>query len=109
MVTLLAALAGFAAGLLVAAALLVVFQERLAEVVANRHLDRARRLLASGESDRASAELRKIAHVAIPPDIVARLTSRQVAALYRESGLEERVKRFISVFDDLDDGSTKKR
>lgn len=107
--TLLAALAGFVAGLVTAAVLIAVFQQRLAERIANRHLDRARRFLADGDTDRANAELRKVAHLAIPPDLLGKLTGRQVAALYRESGLEERVKRFVSVFEDLDDGAPKKR
>jgi len=99
-----ALLAGFGGGFAAAVVVYMIFREQLAEYVANRHLDRARKYFAEGDSDRAAAELKKLAHNAIPPDLVGRMTSRQLTALYKESGLEELVKRFMSAFEDLDDG-----
>ena len=104
MTTPVAILSGFGAGLVTAVIIYLIFREQLAEYVANRHLDRARKYFAAGDNDRASAELKKLAHNAIPPDLVGRMTSRQITAIYKESGLEERVKRFMSAFEDVDDG-----
>ncbi len=104
MTTPVALAAGFGAGFAAAVVVYMIFREQLAEYVANRHLDRARTYFAAGDTDRATAELKKLAHNAIPPDLVGRMTSRQLTALYKESGLEERVKRFMSVFEDVDDG-----
>jgi len=100
--------AGFAAGFAVAAAVVAIWRDRLAELTINLHLDRAREKLAGGDSDGAGREIQKLARFALPADVWTRVTARQVSSVYKESGLEERVKRFLSAFDDLDSGKKRK-
>ncbi len=99
---------GFAAGFAVAAVAVVIWRDRLAEITINLHLDRAREKIAAGDSDGAGAEIQKLARFALPADVWTRVTARQVSAVYKASGLEERVKRFLSAFDELDNGKRRK-
>ncbi|MCW5829688.1 MAG: hypothetical protein KIT79_10290 [Deltaproteobacteria bacterium] len=95
--------AAFAAGLVAATAGYWIFRHRLAEAVINRKLDRARRLYTEGDSDGAARELKEVSNLAIPQELLARVTVRQVSAIYRETGLEARVQQFIGLFEPLDE------
>ncbi len=101
---LLLGLSAFLCGFTLAAILVVLFRDELAELTINRHLDRAREKLAAGDSDGSGKEIQKLARFALPADVWTRVTARQVSVVYRESGMEERVRRFLSAFDDLDKG-----